>query len=285
MREILQLFVRSGGFITFLMLESVCLFLIVSFNKSQRSIWLHSAGQWSGAVEKRRNSFNQYLDLSRQNELLNVENARVKAELENNRMLTLPWRDTVRTVNVDTLGLKTTKLRYSFLPATVINNSVNSFNNFLTIDKGWADGVRPRMGVLTADGVVGIVREVSKNYSLVLSVLNSQSKISVALKKTGHFGSLVWEGGDPLRATLDDIPKHVTFSPGDTVVTSGFSEIFPKEIPVGTIEGSRIEAGSNFFTISVKLMADLSRTRHVYVVDRLFATEIDALESKQTPSR
>ncbi len=281
MRDIIQLFVRSGGFITFFLLECVCLFLIVSFNKSQRSIWLHSAGNWSGAVEKKRNNLNQYLALTTENERLNIENARVKAELENNRMITLPWRDTVRTVNVDTMGNRKETLHFRFFPATVINNSVAGFNNFLTIDKGSADGVRPRMGVLSPDGLIGIVREVSKDYALVLSVLNQQSKTSVSLKKTGHFGSLIWEGGDPLHATLNDIPKHVVFAPGDTIVTSGFSEIFPKNITIGTIETSRIEPGSNFFTINVKLAADLSRTRHVYVVDHLFAPQIDSLEQKQ----
>lgn len=280
MRDIIQLFVRSGGFITFFLLECVCLFLIVSFNKSQRSIWLHSAGNWSGAVEKKRNNLNQYLDLTTENERLNIENARVKAELENNRMLTLPWRDTVRTVLVDTMGGKTTNLHFSFIPAAVINNSVSSFNNFLTINKGAADGVRPRMGVLSQDGLVGIVREVSQNYALVLSVLNQQSKISVALKKTGHFGSLIWEGGNPLHATLKDIPKHVGFVPGDTIVTSGFSEIFPKNICIGTVEKSKIEPGSNFFTIEVKLAADLSATRHVYVVDHLFQQQLDSLQQK-----
>jgi rod shape-determining protein MreC len=280
MRDLIQLFVRSGGFITFFLLECVCLFLIVSFNKTQRGIWLHSAGTYTGAMEKKRNELNQYLNLKTENDRLNTENAQIKAEMENNRMVRLFWRDTFRTVLVDTIGNKSTNLHYRFFPATVINNTVNSFNNYLTIDRGSKDGVRPCMGVLAPDGVVGIVREVTENYSLVLSMLNRQSKISASLKKTGHFGSLIWEGTDPLHATLNDIPKHVTFAAGDTIVTSGFSEIFPKNIMVGIVENSKIEAGSNFFTINVRLSADLSRAQHVFVVDHLFQNQFDTLQTR-----
>lgn len=282
MRDLFQLFIRNGGFITFFLLECVCLYLIVSFNKQQKSIWLHSAGTWSGSVEKRRNSFYQYLNLTEENDRLAAENARLKQELENTRTLTLDWRDTVKTVLVDSIRPKKEVLQYSFFPARVLNNSVSSLNNYLTIDKGSRDGVRRGMGVLTGDGVAGIVREVSEQYSLVISLLHSQSKLSASLKKTGHFGSLIWDGKDPIRATLNDIPKHVEFAPGDTIVTSGFSEIFPKNLPVGLVESSRIEPGSNFFTIAVRLTTDLSRVRRVYVVDNIFQSRIDSLQQRAT---
>jgi rod shape-determining protein MreC len=280
MRDLIQLLIKSGGFLTFVFLEIICLFLVVSFNKKQQSIWLNSAGKYTGSIEKKRNEINQYFDLKGQNQTLAAENARLKNELENNRRVTLMWRDTFRTVLPDTISDKTKVDRYRFFPATVINNSVASFNNFLVIDRGWSDGVRPRMGVITSDGIVGIVRDVDKNYSLVLSILNPQSRVSAMLSKTGHFGSLVWEGEDPKMATLNDIPKHVQFAKGDTVVTSGFSEIFPKDMMIGTIENSRVDAGSNFFTIDVKLNNDLSRVQHVFVVDQIYKPQIDSLNMR-----
>ncbi len=280
MRDLLQLFVRSGGFITFLLLEVFCFYLIANFNQKQRKIWLHSANTATGAIEKKRNSVSQYFGLEAEADRLAAENARLLAELSKSNSIRIPYRDTVREVKIDTVRGDFVRPLFSFRPAMVINNTVTSANNYLTIDQGAAQGIRPGLGVISPDGVVGIVRDVSKNYSLVLSILNRNSKISAALKKTGHFGSLVWEGNDPKEAILHDIPKHVQFAPGDTVVTSGFSEIFPPGRVVGRVKFSSVEPGSNFYDIAVELTNDLSQARHVYVVDNLFRAEIDSLQAK-----
>src|SRR5699024_4176830 len=167
----------------------------------------------------------------------------------------------------------------------VISNNYTKSKNILTINKGANEGVHIDMGVVSSNGIVGIVNKVSKNYATVQSVLNTQSQINAKLKKTHHFGILVWEDiRDPYHANLIDIPRHTDFEIGDTIVTGGKSTIIPEGIPVGTIDSYELEEINNAFVIRVKLFTDMTSLHSVYLIENKDYDEIITLE-KETNGR
>lgn len=167
--------------------------------------------------------------------------------------------------------------KYEFIPAEVIKNSVNKQHNYLIIGKGSDDGVRPQTGIITSRGVIGIVDAVSRRYSYAISFLNSDSSISARIGKDGAAGPMAWDGKGSGNALLREIPLQVKFEEGDTVYTSGFSTIFPPDIPIGRITGSRIVNGATF-EIKVSLFQDFSSVRHVCLVRNRDLDEIMSLE-------
>ena len=167
--------------------------------------------------------------------------------------------------------------KYEFIPAEVIKNSVNKQHNYLIIGKGSDDGVRPQTGIITSRGVIGIVDAVSRHYSYAISFLNSDSSISARIGKDGAAGPMAWDGKGSGNALLREIPLQVKFEEGDTVYTSGFSTIFPPNIPIGRITGSRIVNGATF-EIKVSLFQDFSSVRHVCLVRNRDLDEIMSLE-------
>lgn len=171
--------------------------------------------------------------------------------------------------------------RYEFIPAEVVKNSINKQHNYLIIGKGSDDGVKPQTGIITSNGVIGIVDAVSKHYSYAISFLNSDSSISARIGKDGAAGPMAWNGKGTGTALLREIPLQMRFEEGDTVYTSGFSSIFPPDIPLGRIAGSKIVNGATF-EIEVKLFQDFSAVRHVCLVRNLELDEILSLEKGDT---
>jgi rod shape-determining protein MreC len=168
--------------------------------------------------------------------------------------------------------------QFLYSQARVINNSVNKEFNFITINKGSLHGVRTEMAVSSPEGVVGIVFSVSKHFSVILPVLNRNFRLSAKIKRNNYFGSLTWPGGSPEQAILTDIPYHVALNIGDTIVTSGYSAIFPEGLMVGTIaEYSRQEG--NFNTITARLSVDFRNLEYVYLIDNLLYQEQVNLEN------
>ena len=170
--------------------------------------------------------------------------------------------------------------QYSFIMAKVINNSITRRNNYLTLDKGSLLGVKPEMGVVTSQGVVGIVKNVSEHFCTVMSVLHKDTRIGARFKNNNYFGSLAWEGTDPKTAVLKDIAKHVIFKTGDTVVTTSYSAVFPENILIGTVQSSEIKPGENFYNIQIKLSTNFSNLTYVYVVNNIFKSEQREMESE-----
>ena len=171
--------------------------------------------------------------------------------------------------------------RYEFIPAEVVKNSINKQHNYLIIGKGSDDGVKPQTGIITSNGVIGIVDAVSKHYSYAISFLNSDSSISARIGKDGAAGPMAWNGKGTGTALLREIPLQMRFEEGDTVYTSCFSSIFPPDIPLGRIAGSKIVNGATF-EIEVKLFQDFSAVRHVCLVRNLELDEILSLEKGDT---
>lgn len=274
MRNLFLFLWRNNFLLLFLLLEAICTFLMVENNKYHNASFLNSTNKMSATVYTLVNSVTQYLYLKENNEWLAAENVKLRMMLPSNKIETKSKSVLIK----DTL----LNQQYIFVNARVINSTVNKRNNYLTLDKGSLAGIAPEMGVVTDKGIVGIVKDVSSNFSTVISFLHIKSKVSAKFKNSNYFGSLVWEdNNNPTTATLKDIPKHVVFKTGDTLVTTAFSNVYPENIFLGTVKSSEIKPGDNFYTINIKLSTDFYSLTHVYVVKDLLKEEQKQLESKQ----
>jgi rod shape-determining protein MreC len=167
---------------------------------------------------------------------------------------------------------------YLFRTAKVINNNYSKTDNYITLDRGTKSLISREHGVITSQGIVGIVDQVSKNYSRVISILNSHSRINAQLKKTHHFGSLTWNGKDPNVVQLIDVPRLAPIKIGDTIVTGGKSLIFPQGIPIGQIENFKLDQDESYFTIEIRLFNDMTNIGYVYVIENKDKKELKELE-------
>jgi len=203
--------------------------------------------------------------LDEENEALRKENAKLLQEILNIRV--------ERTSNsIDTVSNK-----YTVISSKICSKSLDLRNNHLTLCKGEKDGIRKGMGVIGKKGILGLINQTSESYSSVLSVLHSQTRISVALKNQKHHGYLIWDTGDPKYATLHAIRKYAELNIGDTIVTSGYSTIFPKGIEVGSIVDYKIETGGEVFLTKILLFEDFNVSDEAYVINSILKTEFDSL--------
>jgi rod shape-determining protein MreC len=280
MRNLLQLFIRNGGFVTLVVLETFCFYLVVNFNDRQNGIFAHTSMIFNQSMAMRRANFDRFIDAADSLQALNNQIFRLQTELENAKQIRIPEKDTFYLVSVDSIKGKISIPQYRYIGAEVVNNSITNSSNWITINRGSNHEIKPNMGVLSRDGLVGIVRYVSPDFAVVMSLLHRQTKISASLLRQGVFGSLVWNGKDPSIMTLSDIPKHVDVKTGDTLITSGFSSIFPKGVMIGTVVDYTIPSGSNFYNISMRLSHDMTNTDYVRVVENLYKAQLDTLDRK-----
>jgi len=277
MRNLLNFLIRNSHWWLFLLLVVISFVLIVRDFAFPRSVYLSSANQVAGSVYRTSSSVTSYIGLREANESLMA----VLSEKES-RIQSLKEYIKHRADSIEASAILTDSLRlsvYSFIQARVVNNSVVNLDNYITINKGRVDGVKPDMGVISAEGTVGVVSRVSDHFAVVLSVLNSKSRVSCKILNNNHFGPLVWEGGDPAHAWLMNQPRHVIFHVGDTIVTSGYSTIFPSGIMVGTIVDSKKENNDNFNSLKIALSTNFYTLKNVLVVDNQRQAEQLELES------
>lgn len=276
MYGLLGIITRYSGFIAFVVLECICMYLAVRYNKNQREIYINSANTITGVLYQRYNKVMKYAELSIVADSMASENARLYARLGNAKFNEYLVQDSTLVRD----SLNRIKQQFTYIAASVINNSVSLPNNYLTLNRGAKHGIKPGMGVYTAKGIVGIVRNVSENFAEVMSVLHQQCRVSASLKKTNYFGTLRWKDqSNIMRMALETLPKHAEIQVGDTVQTSGYSNIFPEGIPIGLVENYQVEGGSNYYTAQVKLFEDLAKLKYVYVVDNLMKNELDQLQN------
>jgi len=178
----------------------------------------------------------------------------------------------------DTIGGKLEQV-FTYIPAKVIHNSVNLSANYIFINRGRNQGITAQMGVISPGGVVGQVVNVTDDYAAVMSLLNKNFKVSAKLKNSNYFGTLSWEGKNTSLAKLRVIPKHVKINIGDTVVTSGYSELFPENVIVGKVSHVNAEPEENFLDIDVTLSTNMNNISYVYVVNNLKRKEFQVLDS------
>ena len=210
-------------------------------------------------------SINQYLSLKEKNKILLNENVRIKNQLSRYNL-----KKDINFVKHNDY--------YLFNSARVINNSVFKRNNFLTLNKGSKDGIKIGQGVVIKDGIIGIVKSVSKNYSVVISILNKKTNVSIKFKKNNYVGSLKWNGYNYMKGEVKDVMNHIDISVGDTIVTSGYGTIFPKDIKIGFVSKVKNRDNSGYQKIEVNFLKDLNMIDFVYVVEAKNKLEILKLQ-------
>lgn len=267
MQNLLMLFARIGNLILFIFLEILCIYLIINYNNEQKSIFLNSSNLFSANLNKRVNNFTGYLKLRDNNETLAEENAKLLEELINLKSKTL-----IPSEEIDS------QFQFALLTAQVINNSVRQKNNQLTLNKGRKHNIQRGMGVINEYGLVGIVNNVSENFSTAISILNLQSNISVRIKRTGDIGELSWDGRNIKRMTVSAIPPQVEVELADSIVTSGFSTIFPPNLYIGSVVNIEKDKRSGFLSLDVELNNNLSNLNFVYVITNIASKEQLELE-------
>ncbi|MDC1266048.1 rod shape-determining protein MreC [Flavobacteriaceae bacterium] len=266
MQQLFNFFIKNKTFVLFLLLFSYALSLTIQSHEYQRSKFLNSSNQITGSIYSTFHSITQYFNLKHENRLLLEENSRLK-------MMVFSHEDSVAVDSV-------LEYKYDLYPSLVYKNSYALPNNYLTLNKGENDSIKEDYGVITSKGIVGIIDATSKNYSRVLSILNTNSRINVKLKKTNYFGILSWDGKSPEITQLKDVQDLVELSIGDTIVTSGYSSTFPPNIPVGSIESYRLNDTEDLYIIDVKLFNDMKNLEHVYIIKNTDINELKALNLK-----
>ncbi len=271
MKNLWLFLVRYNAFFWFILFFVASLLLVVQNNRYQRSAFINSSNVVVGSFYNKLNSWKSYLALEETNRNLSLENAELRKQLQH-YLLT----DTLDSVQiVDSIDMD----RYRFTMAEVVNNSIHQKSNFITINKGSLEGIEKGLGVITSNGVVGIVLNVSPHFSTIQSLLHPDTRISVTLDSTNVFGSLVWgDNSNPQFAIVKDIPNHVKVLKGQKVYTSGFS-LFPKDIEIGTVEETGISSGGSFLDVRIKLRTNFSNLNHVYVVKDLLEDEKNQIEA------
>ncbi len=276
MNELFGFIVRHSKWLVFAFFVTISCTLLFNDDPSRRHVFMTSAGRMAATVYKGANNVTSYFDLREINGDLNRRNAELQAEIVRMQETI----DRLREQNfTDTLALDSGVRHFDFIVAHVINNSISHPFNYLTINKGSSDGIKPELGVIDRNGVVGIVSTTGAHSARVISLLNPHFRLSCKIKRSDYFGSLVWDGANPSEALLEELPRHTVFEPGDTIVTSGYSAVFPSGLPVGVIIGADTDRNQNFFTLRVRLLADFTTLGNVQVVINNQAEEIRALSA------
>ncbi|REE01697.1 rod shape-determining protein MreC [Marinoscillum furvescens] len=267
MQNLLNFLYRFRTFGLFLFLEGVCAWLIISYNNKQNAAFLNSSNSLVASINSFTNNTTDYFQLRKINERLVAENLLLRKELAN---------ATMGQVVLDT----TSSDRYDLIKAKVINNSFRRSMNYMTLDAGLNDGVRPEMGVIAGDGLVGQVKSVSANYATVTSLLHRKLLVSSSISRTRTLCTVQWDGDSPLEAELKYVPRHIQIQQGDTVVTSGYNAIFPEGVMVGTISSFELEDNDVFYQAKIKLAVDFSSMDYVYLIKNKMIVEQDSLEAE-----
>lgn len=270
MQNLLQLLFRFSNVFIFLFFELICIYMVINYNHQQRNIFIQSASRISGGITNQVDKLTGFLSLDNNNEKLAVENAALKKALQTSQTGNRNWLNT---------DFQDSSYNFDFTPAKVIQNSIKRRNNYITINKGTADGIQEGMGVISRDGLVGIVKQTTNKFSSIISLLHSQTRISAKLQSSAFFGSIKWNFKNPRYVKLDAIPKHAQIKIGDTIVTSGFSNIFPENLVIGVIDDLSIPSGSNFYDIDVQLNNELDRLSYIYIIKNYNKVELDSLSN------
>ena len=248
-------------------MESFSFYLLFQNNHFHRSKFAGFTRNIEGSYRKKATNIKDYLALRKINQHLTQENEILRNQIES----------VIFAGGVIDTTMTSSKIDNKYISARIVNNSTNKQHNFITLDKGRIDSIKPEMGVISTDGLVGIVKGVSEHYSTVMSILNKDTRISAKIKKNDYYGSLEWTGSNYRQALLKEIPHHVDIVKGDTIVTSGFSSIFPEGILIGFVEDYEL-VGGNFFQIRINLSTNFKNLTHVYVFDNQTKDEQKKLE-------
>jgi len=269
MRNLLNFLARYNNLIIFLILEGIAFYLVTSGNRYQNSRMVNGVRGITHGIEVKINNTRSYLSLREINERLAAENVALK-----NSIGKLVKHDNSLFLSVQDSAYKQ---HYLHTTAEVIENSINKQKNFFTINRGESQGIKVDMAVVSGNSVAGVVVGCSKNYSVAMSLLNLDFKLSARIKSNGYFGSLNWDGRDYRYAVLSEVPQHVLVNVGDTIETTGYSAIFPEGEIVGTVSDYE-KFGGDFYKITILIATDFKKLHFVDVIGNMKKTEQLELE-------
>jgi rod shape-determining protein MreC len=284
MQQVIDFIIRKKDVVIYIVLLLFSLTMIVNSNYFHKSKTLIIFNNITNYTFEKFTFFNEYFELKKLNSDLINENLLLKSEIEK----------TIKFQNID--SLKTSKFKYK--NARIISNSLSSFKNQIIINKGSSDGLKKEMGVINANGVVGIIKRTSKNYSTIMSLLNTDIKINAKAKRTNNFGTLEWNGEDINFLSLNDIPETANIRVGDSIVTGGMSLIFPEGINIGIVskvysynleknkfnqttksnQNIKLKSRENYLNIEVKLHSDMGKLNNVYIIESMFIEEFNRIK-------
>lgn len=272
MRNIFLFIRRYRTLLTFLFLQGVALWFLFTYNRFHKAKGLGIANEVTGWVNSKYSNVESFLSLKEENRRVHKMNDSLLNLLSRNFMEVDTTARLVKdSVPFDTLG---NYRRYYFRPASVVYNTVNSQKNYIQLNRGANHGIKDNMAVISSDGsAVGVVVNVSPNFSQVMSLLHVQQKVNASLKKTSDFGTIDWDGKDPRRLTLRGIPKSIEIKKGDTVLTSTYSYNFPPGYMVGTISEVVTDKSTNFYVLKIKPGANFYNIKQVFIVENLQYSE------------
>jgi rod shape-determining protein MreC len=277
MKNLINFLIHHSGLLLFIILEIISFIMMINSQEYQKSVFLSSSNAVVATLYNWTNSVGEFFKLRNANNQLSSENTDLKNQIIDLQNKLNAFKPSL----TDSLNFELSpENEYRFISAKVINNSTDKFQNYLTLNKGSKDGIKPDMGVVSSEGVVGIIKSVSPHFSVVIPILNPKIQISCKFKRTDYTGSLVWNGEDYRYANLVDIARHVDIRLGDTIVTSGFTRTFPEGIPVGIVENYNIKESDAYYNIKVKLAVNFRTLTYVNVINYLNYQEQKQLEEK-----
>lgn len=262
MQQIISYLLKKKDLLLFLLFLGISLILTIQSHSYHKSKFINAANDVTGGVYEYSNHVNEFIHLDEYNERLLKENAKLRKQLSNvafHQAVAFP-EDTP----------------YDLIPAKLIQNSFDKKENILVINRGTKHGVKPDMGVITTNGIIGVVESVGRNYATVVSILHTQSRINAQLKKTNHIGSLVWNGASMFKVQLEDITKVAPIQVNDTIVTGNYS-IFPQGINIGLVIKANLDESENFYNVDIATFNDMSNIGYVYVVKNKAKEEVTNL--------
>lgn len=269
MRSFFLFIIRHYTVFLFLLLEFISLYFVFTYNNFHRTFFINSANGVTGNVLNTYGNFQDYFALREVNDSLLLENSRLRGQLAESNL--------TDTSNIYVVNDSSGKQLYYYIPADVIGNSISEANNFITLNKGSNHGIKENWGVITSSGMVGKIVKVSPNFSVAMSVLNSQFRSPVVVKKNNAEGRLIWEGKSPTHVSMIEVSEPGQLAKGDTIITSQNSDVFPPNIMVGILEDFGKDQGSNYFRLNVKLSTNFNALKYVYVVNETMRDERESL--------
>ena len=264
MQRIIYFLIRNKNFILFLTLLSISISLNFSYNEYNKSKFINSSNFIFSSLYDTKFTVSKYLNLELQNQLLLEENKNLKKILFNSETPTKSFD------SINSIG-------FEVMTASVIKNSYSKTNNFITINKGSKHGIGIDNGVISSNGVVGIIDKTTTNYSRLISILNTNFLLNAKFKNSNYFGVLSWNGKNINKVQLKDVPKQAKIKIGDTIVTGGNSLIFPKGIIIGYIQSFKLDNSENYLELEVNLSTDMTNIENLYIINNNNATEINLL--------
>lgn len=279
MRNLVAFLIKNSSWFVFVFLEAICFYFIFNYNSFQRSIYLNSSNELVGRVYDVSGNVISYFGLKETNQDLLLKNAELQ-----NRILSL--QNYIHTINADSIQTNAiiqdslSKKHYDYIIGRVINNSISQIENYITINKGSKNGLHVDMGVISQQGIVGIVRAASNNYSVIQPIINPKTALSCKVKGSNIPGTLTWDAQDYRYASLEGFPRFEKFEVGDTIITSGYSGIFPEGIIVGVVESSKGQNDDNFLVLKIRLSTDFSSLKDVLIINNENRDELSNLEKE-----